>query len=156
MNNPGKSRKQALRRPDMKTLANRFTMFAASALVLGTMAYGQTQTKVEIPFAFSAGKATLPPGSYLFYRQTLGSVTLTILESATSHHSVLAVGARVDPNDRPSQPSFVFACVSGNCSLSAVKMASGTLIYAAPKKAAREQGALVSFISIPITTRNGD
>jgi hypothetical protein len=139
----------------MKTLANRLAMFAASAVVLGTMAYGQTQTKVEIPFAFSAGKATLPAGSYLFYRHSLGSVTLTILENATSHHSVFAMGARVDPNDRPSQPSFVFACIGGNCSLSAVRMASGTLIYPSPHKAAREQGA-VSLVSIPLTSRKAD
>jgi hypothetical protein len=139
----------------MKTLANRLMMLAASALVLGTMAYGQTQTKVEIPFAFRAGNATLQPGSYLFYRQSLGSATVTILENTASHHSVYVVSARVDPNDRPSQPSFVFACASGNCSLSAVRMTGGTLIYPPAHKAARE-GALVSFISIPITTRNGD
>jgi len=140
----------------MKTLVYRMVTFAASALVLGTMAYGQTQMKVEIPFAFSVGKATLPPGSYLFYRPSLGSVTMTILENTASHNSVYAVGAYVNSNDRPSEPSFVFACASGTCSLSAVRTAGGTLMYSAPHKTAGSQSALVSFISIPITTRNGD
>jgi hypothetical protein len=140
----------------MKTLANRIMMFAAGTLVLGTMAYGQAQLTVTIPFAFRTANTTLPSGTYLFNRQTVGAVTVMILENASSHHSVLTLGARIDPNDRPSEPSFVFSCESGSCSLSAIRMAGGTLIYPSPHKAPREPGAVVSVISIPITTRNGD
>ena len=140
----------------MKTLANRLVMFAASAAALGTMAYGQPQMKAEIPFAFSVGSASLPPGSYLFYRQSLGAVTKMVLENTASHHMVFAVGAYVDSHDRPSHPSAVFVCVNGGCSLSAIKTDNGTLNYAAPHKAAREQGALGSVVSIPLTSRKGD
>ena len=139
----------------MKTLANRLVMFAASTVVLGTMAYGQPQMKAEIPFAFSAGNATLPPGSYLIYRQSLGAVTKMILENTASHHSVFAVGAYVDSHTSPSQPSAVFDCVNGRCSLRAIRTNNGTLNYAAPHKAKREQGA-VSVVSIPLTSRKGD
>jgi hypothetical protein len=131
-------------------------MFAASALVLGTMAYGQTQLTVTIPFVFRTANTTLPSGTYVFNRQSVGAVTVTILENAASHHSVMTMGARIDPNDRPSEPSFVFSCESGSCSLSAIRTARGTLIYPSPHKAPREPGAVVSVISIPITTRNGD
>jgi len=140
----------------MKTLANRIMTFAASALVLGTMAYGQTQLTVTIPFAFRTANTTLPSGTYVFNRQSVGGVTVTILENAASHHSVMTMGVRIDPNDRPSEPSVVFACASGSCSLSAIRMAGGTLIYPSPHKAPREPGAIASVISIPITTRNGD
>ena len=63
----------------MKTLANRIMMFAASALVLGTVAYGQTQLTVTIPFAFRTANTTLPSGTYVFNRQAIGGVTVTIL-----------------------------------------------------------------------------
>jgi hypothetical protein len=36
----------------MKSFTNRLAVFAASPVVLGTMAYGQTTLNVEIPFAF--------------------------------------------------------------------------------------------------------
>lgn len=42
----------------MKTLANRHVKFAASAVGLGTMAYGQTGMKVEIPFAPAVIRST--------------------------------------------------------------------------------------------------
>ena len=138
----------------MKTLVNRLVMFAASAVVLGTMAYGQTQMKVEIPFAFHTANATLPPGSYVFYGSSVVG-TAMILEDAASHRSVLAMSGPVDSHDRASRPSVVFVCVNGGCSLSAIRTANGTLTYPAPHKAARERGA-VSVVSIPLTTRNSD
>jgi hypothetical protein len=139
----------------MKTLANRLVMFAASAVVLGTMAYGQPQMKAEVPFAFSAGSATLPSGSYLVYRQSLGAVTKMMLEDTVSHRSFFAVGAYVDSRDRPSQLSVVFACLNGACSLSAIKMDNGTLKFAPPRNAARVRGT-ASIVSIPLTSRNVD
>src|SRR5271154_861897 len=105
----------------MKTLANRLIMLAASAALLGTTAYGQTQMKAEIPFAFRIANETLPAGSYVIYRQSLGVMTRMILENVASHHTVYAVGAFVDSYDRPSHPSAAFVCVNGGCSLSAIK-----------------------------------
>src|SRR5947209_2924205 len=40
------------RRPKMKSIANRLFLFAAAALSLGTVAYGQTTVKADVPFAF--------------------------------------------------------------------------------------------------------
>jgi hypothetical protein len=122
---------------------------------MGSMAYGQPQLKAEIPFAFSAGRATIPPGSYLVYHQSLGAVTKMILENTVSHHSFFAVGAYVDSHDRPSQPSVVFACLNGVCSLSAIKMDNGTLKFAPPRNTAQERGA-TSVVSIPLTSRQAD
>jgi hypothetical protein len=82
-------------------------------------------------------------------------VTKMVLENTASHHSVFAVGAYIDSHDWPSQPSVVFECVKGGCSLRAVRTNNGTLNYPAPHKAAREQAA-VSVVSIPLTSRKGD
>lgn len=139
----------------MKTLANRLVIFAASAVVLGTMAYGQPRLTAEVPFAFSAGSAKLQPGTYLVYRQTLGAVTKMILEDTVSHHSFFAVGAYVDSHDRPSQPSVVFVCLNGVCSLSAIKTDNGTLKFGPPRNSAREPGA-ATVVTIPLTSRKAD
>ena len=139
----------------MKTLAHRLVMFAASAVALGTIAYGQPQLKAEIPFAFSAGRATLPSGSYLVYRQSLGAVTRMILEDTVSHHSFFAVGAYIDSHARPSQPSVVFVCLNGICSLSAIKMDNGTIEFAPPRNAGRGRGT-ASMVSIPLISPKVD
>lgn len=138
----------------MKTLANRLIMLAASAAGIG-MAYGQTQMKAEIPFSFRIANETLPPGNYMIYRQSLGVMSRMVLENIASHHTVYAVGAYVDSYEKSSHPSAVFACVNGDCSLGAIKTDNGTLNYAR-HKAARGQGALVSVVSIPLTSAKGD
>ena len=48
----------------MKTLVNRIVMVAASAMVLGTLAFGQTEMKAQIPFPFRTSMSTLPAGEY--------------------------------------------------------------------------------------------
>ena len=46
----------------MKTLSNRIALFAASAIVFGTVAFGQTApVKAEIPFAFRTTAGLLMP-----------------------------------------------------------------------------------------------
>jgi hypothetical protein len=139
----------------MKTLANCMIMLAATAAGFGTMAYGQTQITAEIPFAFSVGSAMLPPGSYLFYSQSLGAVPKMVLENAASHHAVFAVGAPLDFYSKADHPSAVFVCVNGGCSLSAIKTERGTLNYA-QHKAAKGKGDFASVVSIPLTSRKPD
>jgi len=138
----------------MKTRANRLIMLAVSAAGIG-MTYGQTQMKAEVPFSFRIANETLPPGEYLMYRQSLGVLNRMVLENVASHHTVYAVGAYVDSYEKASHPSAVFACVNGGCSLSAIKTDNGTLNYAR-HKAAREQGALISVVSIPLKSAKGD
>jgi hypothetical protein len=111
------------------------------------MAYGQPPITVEIPFAFRAGTAMLPAGSYLFYHSP-GAVTKMTVENAASHQIVYSVGAYMDSNDTPAEASAVFVCTDGSCWLSAIRTHDGTLNYAR-HKIARDQSARVSVVSIP-------
>jgi hypothetical protein len=131
----------------MKTLV-------ASAMVFAAIASAQSPLKVEIPFDFRTVNATLPAGSYLVRRATTAVGNVTIFENASSHRSVVAQAAIMDPS-RTDDPAIVFVCQNGSCALSAIRTANGTLTYARPRNARREEGAL-SFVSIPIVTRNGD
>jgi hypothetical protein len=139
----------------MKTLGNRMLMFAAGAIVLGTMAHAQDKLQVEVPFAFRAGTVTLPSGSYFIHRLSLQSATSMVLEDVASHRTVYASSAFIDVNEKVGEPSVVFTCIGGSCSLSKIKMASGTIVYPARKKVAQEQGT-VSVVSIPMKTRTGE
>jgi hypothetical protein len=160
-NNPNRHKRsrfrkiqQALRRPKMKTLANRLVMFAASAVVLGTMAYGQTKMKAEIPFAFSTVNATLPAGSYEFSGQS--TTNTTRLWNAASHRGVLAVSAPLDTyRTATGHPSIVFVCGNEGCSLKEIRTSNGTLTYQVSHRATRDKEA-VSVISIPLTALNGE
>jgi hypothetical protein len=135
----------------MKTIANRLVMFAASAVVLGTMAYGQSeiQMKAEIPFAFRVAESTLPAGSYVFYRESSnGTMTTGRLFNAASHRSVAVEGTRFDSSHTASgSPSAVFVCGKGNqgCSLSEIRLSNGTLSYAVPQKAARDKEVSIAL-----------
>ena len=48
---------------EMKNIANRLIVLAASAFALGTVAFGQTRMTAEIPFAFHTVTGTLPAGT---------------------------------------------------------------------------------------------
>jgi len=135
----------------MKTLANRLVMFAASAVVFGTMAYGQTM-KAEIPFAFHTANATLPAGSYAINTRATNSSDRTIrLWNTATQRGVYVMGTQADP-DRSGRSSLVFLCSNQGCSLSAIRTSERTFTYPAPHKAARDKEA-VAVISIPLTLK---
>jgi len=137
----------------MKTLANRLVMFAASAVVLGTMAYGQTNLKAEVPFAFRTASATLPAGNYQIKASNTGAATTMSVWNTATHRGVYMVSAPADTY-RTARPSLVFLCGNHGCSLSEIRTGSGTYTYAAPHKAGRDKEA-VAVVSIPLTL-NGD
>ncbi len=139
----------------MKSFTNRLAVFAASAVLLGTMAYGQTM-KAEIPFAFHTANATLPAGTYTINRVASASVTNAMrLYDPATHRSVLAVSLPVDRfQAAEGNPSVVFACGEQGCTLRAIKMSNGTYSYPAAHKT-RDRETL-SLIEIPLTPRNGD
>jgi hypothetical protein len=138
----------------MKSFTNRLMVFAASAVVLGTMAYGQTM-KAEIPFAFQTANATLPAGNYTINRLNTANSTMRIYNTDLNR-SVLVSSLPVDAFHRAEvKPVLVFACSEERCSLREIKTSNGTYSYPAAHKAARDREA-VSLIEIPLTPRNGD
>jgi hypothetical protein len=141
----------------MKSFTNRLAMFAASAVVLGTMAYGQTAMNAEIPFAFHTANATLPAGNYTVSRIAGTTVSTTLrLYNKDSHRSVLAASLPIDMyRTTAEKPVIVFACVEQGCTLREIKTSTGTYSYPAAHKTAHDREA-VSMIEIPLTARNGD
>jgi hypothetical protein len=141
----------------MKSFTNRLAVFAASAVVLGTMAYGQTTLNAEIPFAFHTSNATMPAGNYSVSRVAGASVTSTLLlYNKDSRRSVLASSLPIDIFHKAAEkPVMVFACAEQGCTLREVKTSNGTFSYPSSHKEARDREA-VSMIAIPLTPRNGD
>jgi hypothetical protein len=138
----------------MKTLVTRIGMFAASAVALATMAYGQNM-KAEIPFAFQTANATLPAGTYLIYRMSQNGVADAVrLWNEETHHSVLAVALPFDVNRPAANPSIVFACRSEGCTLREIKTTNGTLSY--PEHKAKRNGEVASLVSLPLKAANAD
>jgi hypothetical protein len=138
----------------MKSFTNRLVVFAASAVVLGTMAYGQTMN-AEIPFAFHTTNASLPAGNYTIDRLTTANATMR-LHNTDSGRSVYVGSSPVDPfHAAPEKPVIVFACGEQGCALREIKTSDGTYSYPASRKTARDHEA-VSLIRIPLSPRNGD
>jgi hypothetical protein len=141
----------------MKSFTNRLVVFAASAVALGTMAYGQTM-KAEIPFAFHTAKASLPAGNYMIERVSGAGVSANVLRlyNTDSHRSVVAVSAPLDSyRGAAEKPSVVFACGAQGCILREIKTSTGIYSYPASGKSARDRET-VSLIEVPLITRNGD
>jgi len=138
----------------MKSLTNRLVMFAASAVVLGTMAYGQTAMNAAIPFAFRTANATLPAGNYTVNRVTTATNTIQ-LYNKDSGRGVFVASLPVDWYNTVQKPVLVFACVERGCTLREIKTGSGTYTYPETHKTARDREA-VSLIQVPLTKRNAD
>lgn len=139
----------------MKTLVNRIAVFAAAAVVLGTMAYGQSRKMTaEIPFAFHVGHAYMPAGTYTLVDQATPGVA--IVRNSQSKKSAAAMGL-VDINTRTaSGSSLVFACGAAGCALSAVKSPAGTCnYYPAEKLSARDREA-IAMVEIPMVGSGGE
>jgi hypothetical protein len=138
----------------MKSFTNRLVIFAASAVALGTMAYGQTTMKAEIPFAFHTSNATLPAGNYIVDRLTTAPNTLRIYNTDTRRGAFVG-SITVDWFNAVNKPVIVFACAEQDCTLREIRTSQGTYTYPEPHKTARARES-VSMIQIPLTARNGD
>jgi hypothetical protein len=136
----------------MKSLTNRLVMFAASAVLFGTMAYGQTPMNAAIPFAFRTANATLPAGNYTVNRVTTATMQLYNKDSG---RGVFVASLPVDWYNTVQKPVLVFACVEQDCTLREIKTGNGTYTYPETHKTARGREA-VSLIGVPLTKRNAD
>jgi hypothetical protein len=140
----------------MKTFVNRMFLFAAGAVVLGTMAYGQTQMTAKIPFAFRTTAGTLPAGTYSVNQLPGSGFNGGIkLWNTDSHQTALVMGAPRDSYSLPTRSAMVFACGNEGCALSAIKTTAGTYHYAAPRRSKRDKETL-SMISIPVVAVQGE
>jgi hypothetical protein len=138
----------------MKSFANRLAKFAASAVVLGTMAYGQTTMNAAIPFAFHTANSTLPAGNYTVNRVTTATNTMRLYNTET-RRGVFVGSLPVDWYSAVQKPVLVFACAEQGCTLREIKTSNGTYTYPERRQTARDREA-VSLIQVPLTVRHGD
>jgi hypothetical protein len=139
----------------MKTFTNRIALFAASAVVLGTMAYGQgSVVKAEIPFAFEAAGKTLAAGAYVLSPvSSRDGGHILALRSVASNRSVIAIGTPVDPY-ATGNSALLFRCNADGCALSGIRSSEGTVTYNSGHKAARAKES--AMVAVPLRVSNGD
>lgn len=145
----------SLKEPKMKTLVNRIVMVAASAMVLGTLAFGQTEMKAQIPFPFRTSMSTLPAGEYTVGQySTRNGLPIATLQNHATAIKVFAPGGMVDRTNVGSW-SVVFRCTDDKgCVLAAIKTRDGVISYSANSKSAREKEA--ALVIIPLRPVNAD
>jgi hypothetical protein len=131
-------------------------MLAAGAMVLGTMAYGQTEMKAHIPFAFQTATSTYPAGQYTIGRANMTSgFAITSLQNQATMHKEFVSGGLKDTWTVGS-PALLFRCSDGSgCVLTSVRAPDGSISYSPGSKKARykEEAAL---IVIPLRAVNAD
>ena len=136
----------------MKSITNRFFLFAATAVFFGTTAFGQT-TKAGIPFSFSIpGGASEAAGNYVVNVDTHNSGKVLRLYNTDTHHAVVAIAFSTGGGPREKvDPRLVFRCNDEGCALSQVWTVNGGYELAHGKIRPHEYLA-----SIPLTIQKGN
>jgi hypothetical protein len=108
----------------MKSITNRIFLFAAAALSLGTVAYGQTTLKADVPFAFQTAPGPAAAGRYTVQLQDNGGQKIVHINNRETGHNVLSLTYRVDDKankaNKAIAPHLVFRCAESGCQLSEV------------------------------------
>jgi hypothetical protein len=140
----------------MTSLVNRIAMLAAGAMVLGTMAYGQTEMKAQIPFAFQTATSSYPAGQYTIGRanMTSGYAITTLQKQATMHKEFVSGGLK--DTWTVGSPALLFRCSDGSgCVLTSVRTPDGSISYSPSSKKARYKDE-AALIVIPLRAVNAD
>jgi hypothetical protein len=110
----------------MKSIANRLFLFAAAALSLGTLAYGQTSVKADVPFAFRTPSGVSSAGHYTIQFDTVGGGKIAHFSNRETRQSVMALGYRLSSSATAAiAPRLVFRCGAAGCQLSEIWTATG-------------------------------
>jgi hypothetical protein len=141
----------------MKTMANRMIVLAAGVIALGSVAFGQSSMKAEIPFAFHTASGTLPAGTYeLRETQLGGNPHLVILRNLASQKSAFAGVPAYNAYRTARNGSVVeFVCVERSCALKAIRTGWSSLEYATPQKS-KDGEKRMAVVSIALKPLNAD
>jgi hypothetical protein len=140
----------------LKTLVSRIVTLAAGAMVLGTLAFGQTEMKATIPFPFRTAISTLPAGDYTVIRfSTVNGSPMVRMQNRSTMKTVIVPGGLTD-NWKAGNPSVTFRCTDeGNCALSGIRTPYSAVSYAmGHNKSARDKEGAV--VVIPLRAVNAD
>jgi hypothetical protein len=125
----------------MKSITNRLFLFAAAALSLGTVAYGQTTLQADVPFAFQTAAGPAAAGRYTIQLQNNGVVHINNRETGRNVVSITyGVGANVN---KAVAPHLVFRCAEAGCQLAEVWTSDGG--YGIPVRHVRRPEYLASI-----------
>jgi hypothetical protein len=140
----------------MNTNTYKRNIFAAAAVLLGTVAMAQAQDitlKANVPFEFSVNRAAnLEPGTYTVTRDR----HVWVIRSASFHRTVLVVPIAVQ--GRPDEtPSLHFQCVGHQCQLRAIVAGHGEIGGLVPTpKLSKADAAELAFVNVPLEINRGE
>ena len=136
----------------MKSITNRLFVFAATAVFLGTTAFGQTTLRADVPFAFHVPGGGVDAGNYAIHLENGANGKVVNFYNHDSHRSALAVTSRLFAKSGEAiQPRLVFRCGDTGCALSEVWTLDGGYGVSQGKPRAHEYLA-----SIPLTVQQGN
>ena len=100
----------------------RFTIWAASVVLLAASAYAQQPeaVRINVPFGFTVEHTTLPAGEYTVSNAAVGSAKLLALENVESRRTVLFAGNPLELAKPAAQSSLVFTEHNGGYMLAEV------------------------------------
>jgi len=133
----------------MKTIANRLLVFAASALALGTLAFGQNRMTADIPFAFQTPGASWAAGTYTLTPQANSGAHTVVIRNAATNKAAIAGNAIVDYTEASDKPVLKFLCGHGVCALTAIRTTSGTFEYSVSRQS---KNAEWTVVEVPLKT----
>lgn len=110
----------------MKSIVNHLFLYAAAALSLGTVAYGQNIVKTEVPFAFQIPGVVSPAGNYTVRVDGVSSAKTVRLVNRDTGRSVMAMSQSLTRySNTQIAPRLVFKCGETGCALSEVWTPAG-------------------------------
>lgn len=132
----------------MKNLANRLFLFAATAVFLGTAAYGQTGLKTTIPFGFRLPGGGAAAGNYVIRLHSTGNTWVVHFYNTDTHKSLLTASSSSLSTGVPSaiRPRLVFRCSDeSGCALSEIWTPAGGYSVAVAKARGYEYVASIAL-----------
>jgi hypothetical protein len=136
----------------MKSITNRLFGFAATAVFLGTTAFGQTTMHANVPFAFHVTGGGVDAGHYDIRLANGGSGKVVTVYNNDSHRAALAVTIQLTAKPGEAiRPRLVFHCGDTGCALSEVWTADGGYGLRRVRPGAHEY-----LSSIPLTVQHGN
>jgi hypothetical protein len=128
----------------MKSITNRLFLFAAAALSLGTVAYGQTTLVADVPFAFQTAAGPAAAGRYSIQLQNNGGQNIVRISNRETGRNVASITYGVDASvNKVIAPHLVFRCAEAGCQLAEVWTSEGG--YGIPVRHVRNPEYLASI-----------
>lgn len=125
-------------------------ILAATAMMAASTLASAQSMKAQIPFAFNAGRTTLPAGTYWVARNS-GAAFFYLSETHGKGSVLLVPNNQGDPSRalrEAGDPTLQFACGEGSCSLKQIWTGGSQPAYQFPTPALGKKPADLSLIRL--------